>query len=165
MTIELKITASTAAELGEHVSSLALMFGTASATPTAQLNWTGTPTDPVMPEVKTAEKAARTRKAAEEPKAVEPQPEPEPEPEPTAEDVKEDPEPSKEEAAQADPEPVSETLDFTKDVMPLMFSLTEKQGRDAVVAVVGKFGVAKGSQVPADKLGEFAAELKKAIGR
>ena len=148
MAYELKITATTADDLAQHISTLAgLLSGTAA-----------TAVDPVMPEVKKARGSTKAEAAAD--------PKPEPvkavaeipaakEPEPVVEETKVE-------------EPAAETsdapLDFQKDVLPRVFKLTEAHGRDAVVAVLSEFGVPKASQVPPEKFAEFVAAVNKAIG-
>lgn len=147
MAYELKITATTADDLAQHISTLAgLLSGTAT-----------TAVDPVMPEVKKARGSTKAEAAAD----------PKPEPvKPVAEiPAAKEPEPVVEETKAEEPAAASDKpLDFQVDVLPRVFKLTEAKGRDAVVALLGDFGVAKASQVPPEKFGEFVAALNKAIG-
>lgn len=151
MAYELKITATTADDLAQHISTLAgLLSGTAT-----------TAVDPVMPEVKKARGSTKAEAAAD------PKPEPVKAEEPVAEiPAAKEPEPVVEETKVE--EPAAETsdapLDFQKDVLPRVFKLTEAHGRDAVVAVLSEFGVPKASQVPPEKFAEFVAAVNKAIG-
>lgn len=59
-------------------------------------------------------------------------------------------------------------VDYETEVKPLVVKLAALPadaggGRDAVVAALKPFGVAKGSDVPADKLADFKAALEAAI--
>ena len=145
MAYELKITATTADDLAQHISTLAgLLSGTAPVV------------DPVMPEVK---EATTRRKAPVDPKPdpvlvetpVEKQPDPEPEP--VVEEAK-----AEEPAAET-----GKTLDYQADVLPVVFKLTEVKGRDAVIKVLETFGVAKASQVAPEKFGEFVDAVQAEI--
>lgn len=62
-------------------------------------------------------------------------------------------------AAESPSEPVA-AIDYTKDVKPLLLKVSTSKGRDALVALLTKFGVAKGDQLPADKLGNVIAEVE-----
>ena len=150
MAYELKITADNFDEFKAQIIALEDMFAATEAPVT----------DPVMPEVKkAAAKAAKDVQAAAdpkpEPKVVEApvEKQPDPEPEPTKEEAK-----GEEPAAET-----GKTLDYQKDVLPVVFKLTEVKGRDAVIKVLETFGVAKASQVAPEKFGEFVEAVQAEI--
>ena len=58
-------------------------------------------------------------------------------------------------------EPAS--LDYDRDVKPLIVKLAASKGRDSVVAVLGKFGVAKGTELAAEQLADAKAALTAAL--
>jgi hypothetical protein len=61
----------------------------------------------------------------------------------------------------ADDQPTaSAALEYERDVKPLVIRAGGAKGRDAVMALLSKFGVAKGPDVPADKLPAFKGELE-----
>lgn len=64
---------------------------------------------------------------------------------------------AKPEAAAASP---SEPIDYNKQVKPLLLKVSANKGRDALVALLAKFGATKGDQLPADKLGDVLAEVE-----
>lgn len=141
MAYELKITADNFAAFKAHIIALEEMFTLEDTAPVA---------DPVMPEVKkaaakgtTKAEPAKVEASKEETKAAEPEVSKE---EPKAEVVE------------------AKTLDFQEDVLPLVFKLTEAKGRDAVIAVLETFSVAKASQVAPERFGEFVDALNAAIG-
>lgn len=51
-------------------------------------------------------------------------------------------------------------LSYEKDVKPIVIKVGAAGKRDALVDLLKKFGVAKGPEVPADKLPAFKAELE-----
>lgn len=60
-------------------------------------------------------------------------------------------------------EPKAEALDYGKDVKPLLLKVSASKGRDALVGLLSKFGVQKGDQLPADKLGAVVAEVNELL--
>ena len=50
-------------------------------------------------------------------------------------------------------------LDYTKDIKPLLVKLSTSKGRDALVGLLAKYGVAKGDALPAGLLGAVANEI------
>lgn len=54
----------------------------------------------------------------------------------------------------------SAALDYEKDVKPIVIKVGAAGKRDALVELLKKFGVAKGPEVPTDKLPAFKAELE-----
>ena len=50
-----------------------------------------------------------------------------------------------------------------EEATDLLKKVVAKSGREAAVAIFEKFGVAKLGQLPADKLGAFAAEARKVL--
>ena len=54
-------------------------------------------------------------------------------------------------------------IDYTKDVKPLLLKVSTSKGRDALVTLLAKFGVAKGDQLPADALGNVLAEVNELL--
>lgn len=89
----------------------------------------------------------RGSKPGKGPAAKAPEPEPEPQPEPQ-------PEPSEPESAAEAPEPVT-LAQLGEAVMALA-----KADRDAAVAILGEYGVAKAGQIPEDKWPEAVAKFK-----
>lgn len=51
-------------------------------------------------------------------------------------------------------------IDYIKDVKPLLVKVSTTKGRDALVALLTKFGVAKGDALPATVLGDVLAEIE-----
>lgn len=52
----------------------------------------------------------------------------------------------------------TDALDYNKDVKPLLVKVSTAKGREALVGLLQKFGVAKGDQLPQDKLAAVVAE-------
>jgi hypothetical protein len=97
------------------------------------------------------EKAAKTEpKTADKPTA-------QPEPKPTAAEKSETSSPV---ASQSPASGSSETLDYEKDVKPLVIKAGGVKGRDAVLALFGTFGVTKGPELKADQLAPAKAQLE-----
>jgi len=117
--------------------------------------------DPVMPEIRvqgtTAPATTRTRKKKDAEQAPTEQPTGEGnEAAPTADAASET-------AAEASP-PAAEAakLDVVKDIQPLVMALNKNKGRDAVVAVLQKFGVERVTQLDAARLPELKTALEEA---
>jgi hypothetical protein len=67
--------------------------------------------------------------------------------------------------AQADAKAKTEapTLDYVKDVKPLLLKVSASKGRDALVSLLNEFGVDKGDKLPADKLPEVVAQVNELL--
>ena len=162
--IELKITSDTAAELAKHLAELAGGF---LVVPEQH--------DPVMPEVaeaQAAEAPKRTRRtkeqiaadnaaqgAAVEQEAGEPtgagatdaQPEESTAPAPATA--------APEKVAPAAGSASSATLDFDKDVAPVVLGYVKSKGKPWVVAILNQFGVERASELPPEQFGELVDTL------
>lgn len=57
----------------------------------------------------------------------------------------------------------AEALDYGKDVKPLLLKVSASKGRDALVGLLTKFGVAKGDLLPADKLSQVVSEANELL--
>ena len=57
------------------------------------------------------------------------------------------------------PAPNAKTLDFDKDVAPVVISYVQSKGRPFVVGILEQFGVGKASELPEDRWGELLAAL------
>ena len=55
-------------------------------------------------------------------------------------------------------------LDYKRDVSPTMAKFLAAKGAPAVVEFLGKYGVKKGADLPADKLPEVLAAAKSVLG-
>lgn len=69
--------------------------------------------------------------------------------------VEKTPATSKPEAGQDSPE--AATLDYEKQVKPFLVKVSQEKGRDTLIALLDKFGVKKGDQLPAAKLAAVLA--------
>lgn len=107
--------------------------------------------------------AADGAPAAATPKKVEPKaatPKDETKKEEPAPETKVDPEsPAEEPLVETEGEPVTYA-----DVKDRILKVTSAKGRDAAVALLGKFGAAKGQDVPEERYGDFVAEADKVLG-
>ena len=93
-----------------------------------------------------APKAKAPRKAKEvEPKEITPEPQ---------ETAAAEPEPAAEEIAPAD------TLDFDKDVAPVVLDAVAAIGKEKVIGLIGEFGAARASEVDPAQWPELVALLK-----
>ena len=103
--------------------------------------------DPTMPEVKAAAKKAPKK----EPVAAEGEQEAQSSvTEPTTTEPQSDKTPST---------PAISTLDFDKDVAPVVISYVQSKGKPFVVGILEQFGVGKASELPEDRWGELLAAL------
>ena len=123
-----------------------------------------TPVDPVMPEVREAPKPKKAK--AEKPVEVAEEPVGNAELATTAAD----PSPTSNSApdtSSADPaKSPSETvvsLDFEKDVAPLVLKAVAVKGKPWVQEVLAQFGVERASQVPDERLPELVAIVAEAV--
>lgn len=165
MSYKVEITAATTAELAGKLLALA-----------AQMANDHPHTDPVMPEVKAADTAARqarkTKKAEEV--AAEPAGEPVTAAAETASSqsaiATAQPETSERPAtltnndgsaeSSASEAPGSKALDFDKDVAPAVLNAVHVKGKPWVQEILAQFGVERASQVPDERLGELVAALQ-----
>jgi hypothetical protein len=131
--------------VGAAVAALASLTGAGAVALEQPIKITEAPGKP--------EKAAKTEpKTADKPTA-------QPEPKPTA--------PAKSETSSpaASQSPASgEALDYDKDVRPLVIKAGGVKGRDAMLELLAKFGVGKGSEVKPEQLPAFKADLEALIG-
>lgn len=129
-----------------------------------------TPVDPVMPEVREAPKPKRAKTE----KPVEAAEEPVGEPATAAAETASLPN----DTATATPEPTESgetskstdasagnfvSLDFEKDVAPLVLKAVAVKGKPWVQEVLAQFGVERASQVPDDRLPELVAIVAEAV--
>lgn len=56
------------------------------------------------------------------------------------------------------------TLDYDRDVKPLIIKLGSVKNRETVLAVLGTFGVSKGTELAAGQLADAKAALEAALG-
>lgn len=140
MSYRIEVTAASLTELGGKLLALASQFVT-------------TPVDPVMPEVRDAAPAPAKAKKAPAAKPVEEvvytpdvvvQAAPEPAPEP-------------------EPQPAPSTLDFDKDITPLVLRVVAEKSREAVIEILGQFGAARASEVPEAQWPELLNALTDAL--
>jgi hypothetical protein len=75
--------------------------------------------------------------------------------------VEKTPATSKPEAGQDSPE--TETLDYEKQVKPFLVKVSQEKGREALIALLDKFGVKKGDQLPAAKLAAVLANANELL--
>ena len=68
--------------------------------------------------------------------------------------------PAAPEAAAASP---SEPLDYARDVKPVLIKVSATKGREALIELLGKHGVAKGDQLSADKLAVVLDEARELL--
>ena len=150
MSYKVEITAGSVAELAGKLLALA-------ATMQAQQH------DPVMPEVKAAEapKPSRAKQATEaakepagEPASTAEAPSPISNSEPVTPIAETAPPPSEPEPAAAP------TLDFDKDVAPVVLGAVKTKGREWVQGILSQFGAERASQVPEEQFGELVAALQ-----
>lgn len=66
-------------------------------------------------------------------------------------------------AAESPSEPSAPAIDYAKDVKPLLLKVSASRGRDALINLLGSFGVAKGDQLPANKLPEVVAAVNELL--
>lgn len=124
-----------------------------------------TPVDPVMPEVREAPKPKRTKGKAETDADTA-----------TGTDTTTAPEAAPPQTAQPDTAPVEQpetesaevdapvvSLDFEKDVAPLVLKAVAVKGKPWVQEVLAQFGVERASQVPDDRLPELVAIVAEAV--
>lgn len=153
---KVEITAVSLPELADKMSAMAnsLLGSAASYQPTATA------------QVEPAAKASRTPKTKTEPK-------PEPKPELASE------QPSDAEAAQPEQadvaatdkpatgaEPAAEaapTVDFSKDIEPLVLKLVAGKGKPAAIAVLDQFGATRASEVAESSWAELKSALQDAL--
>ena len=152
--IELKITGATAEELKNDLLELAGIF---DATPQS-----GDEPAPKA-EPKTRKRRANVTAAVDDPKPEVAEAKPEDakaKPEPEAAKAKPEPE-AKPEAPEAKLEPETPAvLDYNKDVRPVLVKLAnhESNGRERAIAILSKYGVKNGADLPADKLNTVLTE-------
>ena len=155
---KIEITAETLAELTGKVTTLAAKLHTGSATerPVEQAQ----PVEAEKPKAKKAAKKVEPEVAEEAP--VDPTPEAptgeavrpaEPAPEPAAPE----PTPSAPSAEASASEP---TLDFEKDVAPVVIEAVARVGREGVSSTLAEFGAERASEVDPSQYGELVKALE-----
>ena len=60
-------------------------------------------------------------------------------------------------------EEASASLDFAKDVAPVVLEAVKQRGKDWVSEILSQFGVARASQVPDEQMGELISTLKEGL--
>lgn len=153
MSYKIEIVAASTAELAGKLLALAAQMQ-ASA-------------DPVMPEVREAPKPKRKGKAddvADTATGTGTITAPEDAPQPVAQtDTAPEEQPATESAAPAaEPAPEPEapkSLDFDKDVAPVVLRAVRERGKPWVQELLSQFGVERASQLPDDRLGELVAAI------
>lgn len=148
MSYKVEITAGSVTELAGKLLALAATMQT-------------TPADPIMPEVKdAAPKAAKAKKGKAEEVAAETATGTGSIIETEAAAPQADETPT-EATPVSDPEPIAEaTLDFDKDVAPVVLGAVKAKGREWVSSVLSQFGAERASQVPEEQFGELIAALQ-----
>lgn len=106
--------------------------------------------------------AERNSKAAPAKKAPAAKASPEKAAEPVAEDKAPEPTPEVEKAAEPSAEAAS--VDYEKDVAPLVPKAVVNSGREAVIALLSEFGVERAGLVPDAQLAEFRDRLRALAG-
>lgn len=155
---KIEITAETLAELTGKVTTLAAKLHTGAATerPAEQAQ----PVEAEKPKAKKAAKKAEPEVAEEAP--VDPTPEAptgetaqpaEPAPEPAA------PEPTTS-APSAEASASEPTLDFEKDVAPVVIEAVARVGREGVSSTLAEFGAERASEVDPSQYGELVKALE-----
>ena len=139
------------------------------------------PGDPVMPEVKEATKPKRTAKGKDADvqsastaagigssttteaavEAVEPATSSADEGNSAEQSSEATPSEETTTASEDAPEPAS--LDFDKDVAPVVLEAVKQRGKDWVSEILSQFGVARASQVPDEQMGELVSTLKEGL--
>ena len=114
--------------------------------------------DDAAREAAQAERNSKPAPAKRAPPKAAPEKAPEPAPETVAEEKA--PEAAPEPERGPEPAPAASGIDYDKDVAPLVPSAVMKSGRDAVIALLGEFGVSRAGEVPDALLGEFRDRLK-----
>lgn len=147
---KIEITAETLAELTGKVTTLAAKLNTGSAT-----ERTVEQAQPVEAEKPKAKKAAKKV----EPEVVEPEP-------PQIVDLGNEASSSEEEVSSGPSEttpPVSAsepTLDFEKDVAPVVIEAVARVGREGVSSTLAEFGAERASEVDPSQYGELVKALE-----
>jgi hypothetical protein len=54
-------------------------------------------------------------------------------------------------------------LDYAKDVKPVLINVSKVKGRDALIALLAKFGAAKGDELPAAKLNDVLSNANELL--
>ena len=54
-------------------------------------------------------------------------------------------------------------LDYTKDIKPILIKVSKDKGRDALIALLSKFGVFKGDELPVAKLNAVLADANELL--
>lgn len=152
MTYRVEITAGSLSELGGKLLALASQFQVTAA-------------EPVMPEVReTAPAKPKAAKAKKEEVGNAPSTEA-PKSAPAAEATESQPttpEPSTTDApALSASEPAS--LDFDKDIAPLVLRVVSEKGRDVAIEILSQFGVTRASEVEEARWGELHNVLTDAL--
>lgn len=65
--------------------------------------------------------------------------------------------------AKAAPKEEKASVDLFKDVAPRVVRLTTEKGRDAVLAVLSKYGAKRAGEVPQDRLADLLADIDAAL--
>lgn len=156
MSYKVEITAATTAELAGKLLALA-----------AQMANDHPHTDPVMPEVKAADTAARQARKTKKAEEVAQEPAGEPSTSATSTPTSDTSSENKQEPTSStapDTEHPSEeqavVLDFDKDVAPAVLEAVRVKGKPWVQEILAQFGVERASQVPDERLGELVAALQ-----
>lgn len=152
---KIEITAETLAELTGKVTTLAAKLHTGSATerPAEQAQ----PVEAEKPKAKKAAKKVEAEVAEEAPVGPTPveaekpaEPAPEPAPSTTADTNTAAPAPSASEP----------TLDFEKDVAPVVIEAVARVGREGVSSTLAEFGAERASEVDPSQYGELVKALE-----
>lgn len=66
-------------------------------------------------------------------------------------------------ASSSEPEAPAADIDYERDVKPLVIKVGAVKGRDTVLAVLGKFGASKGTELKPAQLADAKAALEAAL--
>ncbi len=161
MSYRIEVTAASLTELGGKLLALASQFHT-------------TPVDPVMPEIReTAPAPAKAKKApavkpVEEVVVAVPEPHTSETSAPTPDTssssaLKSTEQPAEAPSAPLSSEPSPSSLDFDKDITPLVLRVVAEKSRETVIEILGQFGAARASEVPEAQWPELLNALTDAL--
>lgn len=147
MSYRIEVTAASLTELGGKLLALASQFHTVQV-------------DPVMPEVREVAPPKPTKTKAAKPQEVaEAAPAPEP---PISETSAPSPDTSSGSNLPQTEKP-SPTLDFDKDITPLVLRVVAEKSRETVIEILGQFGAARASEVSEAQWPELLNALTDAL--
>jgi hypothetical protein len=66
-------------------------------------------------------------------------------------------------AAKTEAAPTAVALDYEKDVKPLALQLAKAKGRDALIKVLGEFGLAQANQAKPEQFAAIVAKINEAL--